>query len=263
MDIDKRTLEFKLDSIRQQFNVNRPSIIIVSHVSNVCGNIAPIEELGNIASSYNAKFIIDCAQSAGLLDIDIQKNKADYIIFAGHKTLYSSFGCSGFICRKDTSLQPLIVGGTGSESASEVMPKQIPDRFEAGTKNTIAIASLNASLKWIKEVGLENLYNKERESYVKLYELLRNYDFIRIVGKGKNTTSIISCSFVGLAPDNIANILGEHNIVIRAGLQCSPLAHKFLNTYPEGTVRFSVSYFTSEENLLKLKKVLEIIDEGI
>lgn len=260
LKINEKTLELDKDLIAFQFASKKPKFVVATHVSNVCGNILDIEMLGGLLKNYNARFLIDCAQSTGLLETNIVKCQADYMVFAGHKTLYGPFGCSGFICKKQSAPKPLIYGGTGIESASEDMPTALPTRYEAGSINIMAIAGLYKSLEWIKNIGKEQIKAIENENYNKLYGLLSSYDFIRIIGKGTNSTSIISCSFDGYSPDNIGEIMSNNGVVVRTGLHCAPLAHKKLGTFPEGTVRFSISYFTNDEDFYKLKEVLDMIE---
>lgn len=259
---DKTTLSLDFESIKHQFARKSPSLVIVTHVSNVCGNIADIVSLGKIAKMYNATYAIDCAQSAGLLETNIIECKADFMIFAGHKTLYGPFGCSGFVCRNTSNLKPLIYGGTGVDSANQEMPLELPKRLEAGSPNIMAIAGLYSALKWHEKTGIENIRKKEEENYQKLYDILVNNKHL-IIGKGTNSTSIISCRMPGLPTENYANILNQNGILVRSGLHCAPQAHKFLNTFPEGTVRFSVSYFTNEEDFSILKKGFVFIEGRI
>ena len=256
LSVDRETLEFNFSSIRNQFIDNAPKMVVVTHVSNVCGNVAPLERIGELVKEFNAIFVVDCAQSAGLLETDIVASRADYMVFAGHKTLYGAFGCSGFICSKSSRLKPLIIGGTGTESASENMPDNIPERFEAGSKNIMAIAGLHSALEWQNRIGRDMIREKEKANYKELINVLSKYDFIHFAGNSDNSISILSCAFSGYAPDEVERVLSDKGIIVRSGLHCAPLAHKFLGTFPAGTVRFSVSYFTCSEDFAKLREAL-------
>jgi len=260
--VDKTTLQFSLDKIKRQFAEHKPDMVIVSHVSNVCGNIAPIYEIGKVAKEYGARYAIDCAQSAGLLETDITKSRADYMVFAGHKTLYGAFGCSGFICKKTAGLSPLVYGGTGVDSASENMPPELPIRLEAGSYNIMAIAGLHAALTWHRKIGIENIRKTERANYDKLLSVLNKYSGIEVVGNTSSATSIVSCRFRNLPPDAVERALSQNGIIVRSGLHCAPQAHRFLGTYPEGTVRFSVSYFTTQTDIRHLDSVLKEVFHG-
>lgn len=256
LSVDKKTLEFNFEKIKYQFNNYPPKFIICSHVSNVCGKIQSIYELGKLVKKYNALYLVDCAQSAGILETNIIKCKADYMIFAGHKTLYGPFGASGFICNKNVAPSPMIYGGTGIDSANYNMPSDLPTKYEAGSKNILSISGLNAALKWINMQSIKKICFKEKENYDKLYNILSSYDNISIIGRADLSSSIISCQFEDYTPIEIGNFFEQNNLIVRTGLHCSPLAHKFLNTFPEGTVRFSVSYFTNDNDFNKLEEIL-------
>lgn len=263
LSTDKTGFALDLESIRFQFALKKPTFICISHVGNVFGNVLDINGLGIIAKQYNAKYLIDCCQSAGVLDISAVQANADYIVFAGHKTLHSIYGCSGFVCKESDMIKPLIYGGTGLDSANEDMPKYLPARCEAGSTNMLAITALNAALKWIEQEGIENIRHREQENIKRLHKILSSYSFIDEIGYTGNNSSIISCAIKGFSPDSIGPVLADKGIVVRTGLHCSPLAHKQARTFPEGTVRFSVDCFTTEEEFQLLKSALEEIEMEI
>lgn len=264
LEVEKSTLKYDLEKINYQFSEYKPNVVIISHASNVCGVIAPIEEICAMSKRYGAINIIDMCQTAGLLEIDLSHDIYDFNVFAGHKTLYGPFGIAGFVCSGDISLKPLIYGGTGVDSANTTVPETIPERFEVGSQNILAIAGLNASLKWIKTIGIKNIFAKEKENHKRLISLLLKYDNIKIIGVSiiNECVGVVSCVFDGYSSDNIGLILSEHGVEVRIGLHCSPNAHKFLNTFPEGTVRFSVSYFNTDEDFEVLKDSLDYIEEN-
>jgi selenocysteine lyase/cysteine desulfurase len=233
----------------------------MSHASNVCGLIAPIEDICDLSKKYNSINIIDMAQTAGLVETDLMRIKADYAVFAGHKTLYAPFGVAGFIIDRNSQLQPLLFGGTGIDSANQELPDTIPEKFEVGSLNIQAIAGLNAALKWINKIGVDTIRKKEIENKRKLVECLKKFSNISIIGLNDGV-GIVSCLFDGYSTDSIGLILSDNDIAVRTGLHCSPTAHKFLGTYPSGTVRFSVSYFNRNDDFNRLFEVLEIIDNG-
>lgn len=260
LDVDKITLNYDLEKIKYSFQKNRPDYVIMSHASNVNGKVAPIKDICILAKQYNATTLVDMAQTAGLIDINIVGSKVDFAVFAGHKTLYAPFGVAGFVTNQADKLQPLIYGGTGVNSISETMPTSGPERFEAGSLNISAIAGLNASLKWINEIGIENLLCKENETTDKLLELLSHYSNITVLRSKTDSIGVVSCVFDGYSSDNIGQILNEHDIAVRTGLHCAPQAHEFMDTSPGGTVRFSVSYFTNENDFRALQKALDYIE---
>lgn len=138
------------------------------------------------------------------------------------------------------------------------MPKDTPERFEAGSHNTSAIAGLNASLKWLLNNGIDNIRAVEQANYMKLCSILDRYDNITYF-KPMNSVGVVSCLFDGYSSDEIGQVLSENNIAFRSGLQCAPYAHKFIGTFPAGTVRLSVSYFTTSDNFRKLEEVFQYI----
>ncbi len=254
-------LQYNLSDIKTQFERKKPSLVVVSQVSNVCGLIAPVQELAVLAKQFNANVVVDASQACGVIDIAL--NYIDYYVFAGHKTLLGPFGAAGFICRKNSSLKPLLFGGTGVDSANREMPRSIPERFEAGSINIMAIAGLNFSLKWILKTGIEKIRAQENERFVSLINILRQYDEVSFVGQTENASAILSTQFEGYAPNEMGRIFNDFGISVRTGLHCAPEAHRFLGTFPEGTVRFSVSYFTNDEDLSLLKRAMNEISEQL
>ena len=256
-------LSFNFERIKYQFEEIKPDLVICTHASNVTGIILPVAELCNLSKSFGATTVIDMAQTCGLVDLDCENQNIDFAVFAGHKTLYGPTGIGGFVMNQNISLPPVIFGGTGVDSINPEMPTTFPEKYEMGTQNILGIAGLNASLKWILNIGIENLYKKEIENRNRLIELLNNFDFVKPVGiwESSKYVGIVSVPIEGISSDTAENIFTEQGIALRGGLQCSPLAHKFLGTSPAGTVRFSTSYFTSEEDFLHLEKVLKYLEE--
>ncbi|MCM1164788.1 MAG: aminotransferase class V-fold PLP-dependent enzyme [Ruminococcus sp.] len=259
--VDKETLMFDVDKISKQFAERKPFCVIMSHASNVCGAIAPIFEIFTAANKYNAVTVADMCQTAGLIDTDLSSDDFDYAVFEGHKTLYGPMGIGGFIAGSDTRLPPLIYGGTGVESANQDMPDEIPTKYEAGSHNIQAIAGLNAALKWLKNIGIENVFAKEQSNKAKLLEILKRHDNITVI-EPQNAVGVISCNFKNYSSDSIGQVLSDQNIAVRTGLHCAPYAHKFLGTFPAGTVRFSVGYFNTDYDFKMLERALEYIEEN-
>lgn len=258
-------LQYDLDGIAQQFNECPPDLLIMSHASNVCGLIAPVEELSVLAKRYRATVIIDMAQTAGLIPCNIGLETIDFAVFAGHKTLYGPTGVSGFVMKPDIELAPVLFGGTGFESANQDMPLSIPERYEIGTMNSLGIAGLNSALRWIEETGIERIREQEQKNRLRLIEILSEYSFIRTVGIAEDNryVGVVSVLIDGVSSDSCGSIFDRLGISVRTGLQCAPLAHQFLGTYPSGTVRFSVSFFTQENDFLELNQALSYIKENL
>ena len=260
-----RDLKYDLDRMRYQFEAERPDLVIMSHASNVFGLIAPVTEICSLAKKFGATTVIDMAQTAGLVDCNLGLNVFDFAVFAGHKTLYGPTGISGFVMDPAIDLPPVIFGGTGFESANQNMPLSLPERYEMGTMNISGIAGLNAALKWGLDQGIETIWQKEQEHRNKLISLLQEYWFVKIVGNypGCSYVGIVSCLIEGISSDSAGEIFDRCGIAVRTGLQCAPLAHQFVGTYPAGTIRFSVGYFTSEEDFKELRQALDYIEENL
>lgn len=261
------TQEFKydLEKIRYQFENIKPDFVIISHASNTIGLVAPVEEVFSLAKRFGAYTLVDMAQTAGLVDLNVGLNTIDFAVFAGHKTLYGPTGISGFVMEPSIELPPVIFGGTGYESANQDMPESLPEKYEMGTINIAGMAGLNAALKWILETSKEILIRREEENRLRLLEIINDYDYLHVVGNvyGQQYVGIVSCIMDGISSDSAARIFEQQDISVRTGLQCAPLAHQFLGTYPAGTIRFSVSYFTTDEDFQKLQEALEFIEENL
>lgn len=258
-------LVYNLERIRYQFDDNRPDLVIVSHVSNIIGLIAPIEEIFKLAKEHNAYTVADMSQSAGLIDTEVGVNVFDFAVFAGHKTMYGPTGISGFVMKPEIVLEPILFGGTGFESANQDMPSSVPERFEMGTSNIVGIAGLNAALKWLEKQSLDLVWEREMNHRKRLLEILQRYDFIKIIGCNDSArfAGIVSCVIDGISSDSAAGIFDKLGISVRTGLHCAPLAHRFLETFPAGTVRFSVGFFTTDEDFEKLEKALDEIEYSL
>ena len=258
-------LKYDLEGIRMQFREHKPDILIMSHASNVCGLIAPVEKLAMLAKQHGAIVIIDMAQTAGLVPCNTGLETIDFVVFAGHKTLYGPTGISGFAMNQTTKLFPVLFGGTGFDSANQDMPDSSPERYEMGTMNSVGIAGLNAALRWIEETGIEAIRDAEKKNREKLINLLSKYEFIHFVGVEPNNeyVGVVSVLIDGISSDSCGSIFDRLGISVRTGLQCAPLAHRHLGTYPAGTVRFSIGYFTSEEDFFELERALEYIKENL
>ena len=258
-------LNYDIQRIRFQFETTPPDFVIVSHASNVIGLVAPVEEIFSLAKEFHAITLLDMAQTAGLVDLDIGKEIFDFAVFAGHKTLLGPTGISGFVMKPGIELEPVFFGGTGFDSANQDMPTSLPERFEFGTMNTVGIAGLNASVKWILQQGVDALAAAEAENRNKLLTLLKEYDYVSIIGDidGRDYVGIVSCVIDDISSDIAGQLFSERNIAVRTGLHCAPNAHKFLKTFPAGTIRFSVNSFTTDEDFAVLREALEDINDNL
>ena len=240
------TGSIQMESIEPLIRPNTVALII-NHASNVCGTIQPLESIGPICKAHNLQFIVDAAQTAGVIPIDVKACHIDALCFTGHKGLLGPQGIGGIILTKEMAqtLTPLIAGGTGSFSHLETMPTHMPDAFEAGTLNLPGIIGLNEGLSYIESQGMENIHNHELALTQAFLEGLQSIDVVNIVGKQdiQDRTAVVSITIDSMDPASIAYELeSTYHIMTRVGLHCAPRAHQTLGTYPEGTVRFSFGY---------------------
>lgn len=247
------TGELCIEDLKKLLKENTKAIIM-THSSNVCGTIFPLVAIGEFCKENNLCFIVDSAQTAGFLDIDINKMNIDILCFTGHKGLLGPQGIGGFLIKDEfvDKVSPLIEGGTGSFSEYEIQPDYMPDKFESGTSNIPGIYGLNAALKYIQAEGIENIRNKEL-SLTKLFlEKVSRIEEIQIIGHKsiENRTPVVSLNFTGNDNGEVSYLLSkDYGISTRCGLHCAPSAHKTLGTFPHGTVRFSFSSFNTEEEV--------------
>lgn len=259
--------EYDIEKINAQFAELPPDIVILSHASNVIGLVSPVLEIFAAAKKYGALTVTDMAQTAGLVPLDVASDLVDFAVFAGHKTLYGPFGIGGFAKSRNVALEPVLFGGTGVDSANQEMPENIPGRYEMGSQNICAVAGLHAAAQWFLR-NQDEIRAAEEKNHRRLLEILRQYDFVKIAGPADRFSEktkcigVVSTVFDGYAAEDIGNVFDEMEIAVRTGLQCSPLAHKFLRTFPAGTVRFSVGYFTGEEDFRALEKAMGYIEEN-
>ena len=257
----------------------RPStrLLVCLHASNVCGTMMPAQEIGNFCKEHGLLFILDTAQTAGTVDIDMEKFHIDALAFTGHKGLRGPQGTGGFLVTQEMAelMEPLISGGTGSVSHTEEIPDFLPDRFESGTPNLPGIYGLHQALLFLKngeenfETHMAQLYQREMKltGYFleKLLELDDTGKHIRIVGKNdlQDRTAVVSLQTPEQDLAQVAwRLDSEYSVMTRVGLHCAPNAHKTLDTYPAGTIRFSFGPENTEEELDTaidgLKKILDI-----
>lgn len=230
-------------------------LVVITHTSNVFGSIQPIREIGEVCKKHNIFFVIDSAQSAGVLNIDFKDFNLSALAFTGHKSLFGPQGTGGFIINDDLNsiCSPYALGGTGSLSYSLTQPDFLPDKFESGTLNMPGICGLLEGIKFIKNEGLNTIY--EKNSYLRSYlvEELHNINNVILydsIEKADSYTSCVSFNIKGLDTSELSYLLdSDYNIKNRSGLHCSPLAHKTIGTYPSGTVRLSISYFNTKDEI--------------
>lgn len=240
--------------------------VLVTHVSNVCGTIQPIAEIGAFCKEHNLLCIVDAAQSAGILPIHMKEMHIDVLCFTGHKGLLGPQGIGGFLLTKEVAhhIQPLLSGGTGSFSHTLEIPTTFPDRFEPGTPNIPGIIGLHASVSYLNSVGIRTIYKHEMaltRQFIAGLQQLPSYT-IHGIPNDTNRTAVISLSTTKCDPAELSHILErDYHIITRVGLHCAPTAHRVLGTYPTGTVRFSFGYHTTPEEVDTILNSLELIQQ--
>ena len=224
--------------------------IVCTHVSNVFGNIMPIEKIGQLARKNGIIFIVDAAQSAGALPIDVKRMNIDFLCMPAHKGLFAPMGLGVLVSCTDTHLVPIAEGGTGSLSSSLFQPDFLPDMLESGTVNLPAVAGLSAGIDFINSVGIKNILAHEYMLVQYLYDELSQIDGVEMYAQKPRypeLAPLLSFNLRGVASNTVAELLDKDNIAVRAGLHCAPLAHNHYGTAPRGTVRLSPSFFNTME----------------
>ena len=230
-------------------------LIVLNHGSNVIGTLLPIIEVGKITRKHNILFLVDAAQTAGCYPLDIKRDNIDLLAFTGHKALFGPPGTGGLVVgeRVDIKkLNPLKNGGTGSRSESEEQPDFLPDIYESGTPNTVGLSGLNEGVRFILKEGVDKIRQHELELTQKLSEGLKEIPGVIVYGKDqvKNIVAVISFNIKDQLPSEVGLRLDEeYNIMSRVGLHCAPAAHKTIGTFPTGTIRFSMSWFNTFEEV--------------
>ena len=241
------------DDLRAYIKENTKAII-TTHASNVCGTIIPIEEIGALCKEKGLVYAVDTAQTAGILNIDMQKANIDFLAFTGHKGLLGPQGIGGFIAsdKLEGLIDPVISGGTGSLSDSEEIPDFLPDRFESGTLNLPGIIGLHQALVYLKEAGIDNMRKEKMEITKYFLDQVKEIDGVKVAGKKtvEGRLGVVSIDFEGFDNSIVSFYLSsKYKIMTRVGMHCAPRAHKTLKTFPQGTVRFSFSHFNTKEEV--------------
>lgn len=230
-------------------------LAVISHCSNVCGSLQPIMEIAEICARRKVPLVLDCAQTGGIVPINVAELGLAALCFTGHKGLFGPQGTGGIVWNPDfaQSCAPFMEGGTGSLSHEEIQPDVMPDKFEAGTMNLPGFAGLDAALDWIEKTGVEAIAAKEEALGARLEDGLLSIDGLRMTGSVRRESPrlpVYAFNIDGKDNGELANDLSmTYGIESRPGLHCSPLAHRTLGTFPEGALRLSPGYYTTEEEI--------------
>lgn len=258
------TVECSKDGITNPEDIKKyirkdTALIVFTQASNVLGTIQPIKEIGKIARENKIVFLVDAAQSAGAMKIDIKEDNIDILAFTGHKSLLAPMGTGGLIINTDIDIKPLKAGGTGGDSAYDYQPDYYPNHLETGTSNVSGIAGLRAAIKFLNREGIDNIHNKEKELTKYALQRLETVKDIEIYGPKdcEKILSVISFNIKNKRPEDISTILDQkYNIMLRAGLHCAPTAHSVINTKDRGSLRIGIGYFNTKDDIDKLVEAL-------
>lgn len=246
-------------------------MLALTHASNVTGTIQPVAALGSIASERGGLFLVDAAQSAGIVPIDVQAQAIDLLAFTGHKGLLGPTGTGGLVVGERADVTPWREGGTGGDSSSPVQPAELPYRLEAGTPNVIGLAGLREGVRLVLEQGPDRIAERERGLLMSFLDALDRPERFSFYGAdavlrergGEGRVGLLSLNLDGFAPEELAALLDDrYDIAVRSGLHCAPYAHRHLGTFPNGTVRLSPGLFTSRDDILEAASALNELSAG-
>lgn len=261
VEADSATGEIKAGDVIAEI---KPStrMIAMTHASNVTGTIMPVAEIGAETRRRSISLLVDAAQTAGAIPIDVEAMGVDLLAFTGHKSLFGPMGTGGLYVRPGLELEPLLRGGTGSRSEEDVQPEFMPDRLESGTPNTIGAAGLGVGLQFIEATGLDRIQKHKEALADRFLDGFSGIEGATVYGLATSAgrLPVVAFNIVGIECSEIAGRLDrDYDILVRAGLQCSPWAHQTIDTYPAGVVRFSFGYFNNFDEIdLSLYALKEI-----
>jgi len=240
-----------LDWLEKRLAAGRVAMVAVLAASNVTGEVTPLAQIGTLCRERQAWFLADAAQGGGVLDIDLARDGIDALALTGHKSLGGPPGTGALCMRDPDEVEPLVRGGTGSRSEEEEQPGFAPDRFEAGTANVPGLAGLAAAVRLLGEQGLAAVRARHAELLARLLERLGGISGVELFGPSDPERQLATLSFrlKGRRVNEVGRALGGRGIYCRPGLHCAPRAHRTLGTWPEGTVRFSLASWNTEEEI--------------
>lgn len=254
-----------VDAIKQAITP-KTRLIALTHASNVLGTIQPIAEVGQLAREHDVLFLVDAAQTVGVLPVDIEQMQIDLLAFPGHKCLFAPTGTGVLYTGPRVQVKPWREGGTGGDSSSETQPTELPYFLEGGTPNVLGVAGLIAGIKYIQAEGMEKIHAHELALSERLRRRLLEMDGVEIFGHDnvEQRVSTLSFSCEALPATEIGGILDQaFEIAVRPGLHCAPYIHRSIGTFPDGTVRVSPGAFNTEEEIDQLAQALEEITSGL
>lgn len=257
MPLDK-DLGIDLAKLKYIFSVNQPTCVIMTHVSNVTGYVVDVQKIAEEARKYGAITVLDVSQSLGVIPVEMEKWKIDFLAFAGHKGLYGPFGIGGFVSSGRIALKPYICGGTGTQSLDVTMPSAYDGGYEPGSPNIVAAAGLNMAISTLDN----EIFDQEKEMREYLVNKLKKNENILIYEQSGVYVGNVAVNYRGYRASDVGSILDEDfDIAVRTGYQCAPLIHKYLKDEEYGgVVRISLSRYTTKEEINKLVDALESLE---
>lgn len=242
-----------IDDFKRELTSAKYDLVVMTHASNVCGTVQPVEEIAEICRECSVPLVLDTAQTAGVIPISASELGLSALCFTGHKSLMGPQGTGGIIWNPEfaAKVEPIITGGTGSYSHLETQPEDMPDKFESGTPNLPGIAGLNSALEWLNVTGLQKISERENDTGRYFLERLKEIDGVILSGMPEmmNRLPVFALNISGKDNGILADELSRLGYETRPGLHCAPSAHKTLGTFPQGALRVSPGYFTEEGDI--------------
>ncbi len=260
---DHLTGEISIDELKKAIR-KRTRLVAVIHGSNVIGRVLPLRQIGEITRRSGVLLLVDAAQTAGSYPIDVERDFIDLLAFTGHKSLFGPQGTGGLFVRPGVQLKAVLRGGTGSRSEEDRHPSFLPDLLEAGTLNAVGLAGLAAGVRFILKETVRKIREKETVLLKRLLNGLKEIEFLKIYGSPSIGTNLptISLNLSNLTPSEVGYLLDKrYGIMARVGLHCSPWAHQTIGTYSKGTVRISLGYFNTAQDVDFLLEALSDLSE--
>lgn len=261
INLDLESAEVDYQSLKNAIK-NNTRLIVISHASNVLGTVNDLQKIGELAAAEGILFLVDAAQTAGVIPIDVDKMRIDFLAVPGHKSLFGPPGVGALYIRDPETLLPLKEGGTGANSLSIKQPRIMPDYLEAGTLNTPGIIGLGAGIKFIQNEGIKNIHQQEMNLLKKLVAGLTSLSQVKVFWEKNmnNRTAVTAFNLEGYSSNQLAfKLQQDYDIQLRGGLHCAPLLHKFLGTDDLGLLRISPGYFNTEAEVNRFLNLLESI----
>lgn len=243
--------------------------VICTHASNLTGNLTDIRRIGRFCREHGLRFVVDAAQTAGIFPIDMEEDGIDVLCFTGHKGILGPQGTGGLCVREGLELEGLCVGGSGVQSYLKEQPSRMPERLEAGTANVHGIAGLLAAVRWLERTGISVIRERETKLAQQFYLGIRSAEGVTVYGDVEDTlpenhAPVIALNIEGAASDEVCDELAqEYGIAVRGGAHCAPLMHEALGTAKQGAVRFSFSFFNTEEEIEHAIRAVREIAEAV